>query len=247
VEVNVLFSYDLISLSSFSGIDTNVQCLPNKSSFIYENNVVLYERGLDQAVNNDKREITRCNICKECWSSLKKEKIPKYSAANKAWIGDVPKELQCLTIAEKRLISIYRYNSCIVKLQSSFHSMETAQSALKGNCISFPQNVVNIAETLPLTLDQLCESLNILTVRKRKVLDALRWLNRNNSLYRNVVINSSNVNQLPDDDVPECLWTTMQISTNVEDTESERTSYIPDPLKNAQKLNDASSIPLATR
>jgi hypothetical protein len=141
--------------------------------------------------------------------------------------------------------------------------METAQSALKGNCISFPQNVVNIAETLPLTLDQLCESLkiifigtrpperihlkSILTVRKKKVFDALRWLSRNNPLYRKILINSSIINQLPEDDVPECLWATMQISTNIEDAESERVSYVPDPLNKAQKLNDSTTVPLTTR
>jgi hypothetical protein len=232
-------------------------------SFTYENSVVFYKQGLHHEANNETTGVIRCDICRECWSSLKKEKIPKYSAANKVWIGDVPKELQCLTIPEKKLISLYRYNSCIIKLHSPFHSVETAQSALKGNCISFPQNVVNIAETLPLTLDQLCESLkiiftgprpperihlkNILTVRKKKVSEALRWLNQNNLLYRNISINSSILNQLPDDDVPECLWATMQISINNENAESERASYIPDPLKGAEKLNDAANVPLATR
>ena len=175
----------------------------------------------------------------------------------------MPEELQCLTIPEKRLISLYRFNSCIVKLQSPFHSAETAQSALKGNCISFPQNVVDIAENLPLTLEQLCDSLkiifigpqppqrihlkNILTVRRRKVFDALCWLNRNNRLYRNVKINSSTINQLPDGDILECLWATMQISTDVADSEGDRASYISDPLKEPQKLDASINIPLATR
>ena len=74
---------------------------------------------------------------------------------------DVPNQLQSLTIPEQRLIALYRHNSCIVKLHSSFYSTNTAQSALKGNCISFPQDVINIATTLPLELDDLCDSLKI--------------------------------------------------------------------------------------
>ena len=140
-----------------------------------------------------------CDICIECWSSLAKERVPKFSAANKVWMGDVPNQLQNLTIPEQRLIALYRHNSCIVKLHSSFHSTSTAQSALKGNCTSFPQDVINIATTLPLELDDLCDSLkiifvgchtpprhqlkNILTVRKKKVLEALQWLSQNNPLY----------------------------------------------------------------
>ncbi|CAF4376459.1 unnamed protein product [Rotaria socialis] len=65
-------------------------------------------------------------------------------------MGDMPNELQGLTIPEQRLIALYRHNSCIVKLHSSFHSAATAQSAIKGNCIAFPQDMVNIAATLPL-------------------------------------------------------------------------------------------------
>ncbi|CAF5197773.1 unnamed protein product [Rotaria magnacalcarata] len=75
------------------------------------------------------------------------------NAINKVWMGDIPKQLQGLTIPEQRLIALYRHNSCIVKLKSPFHSTSKAQSALKGNCISFPQDVINIATTLPLELD----------------------------------------------------------------------------------------------
>ncbi|CAF4251337.1 unnamed protein product [Rotaria socialis] len=175
-------------------------------------------------------------------------------------MGDVPKELQGLTIPEQRLIAVYRHNSCIVKLRSSFHSTATAQSAIKGNCISFPQDVVNIATTLPLALDDLCDSLkiifvgcrtpernqlkNILTVRKNKVLGALQWLKQNNPLYRSIVINRSIIDKLPDDDVPECLLATMQISTNVEASENERASYIPDPLLNVSDSSDTTAVPL---
>ncbi|CAF1212538.1 unnamed protein product [Rotaria sordida] len=49
---------------------------------------------------------------------------------------------------------------------------------------------------------------------------------------------------LPDDDVPECLWATMQVSTNVEASESERASYIPDLLLNASEYNNTAAVSL---
>ncbi|CAF1357094.1 unnamed protein product, partial [Adineta steineri] len=240
--------------------DMDMQHSMNQSSFTYINDVVFYKRGLHYSLDRKKCSLIQCDICIECWSSLTKEKIPKFSVANKVWMGDIPKELQGLTIPEQRLIAIYRHNSCIVKLHSSFHSTATAQSAIKGNCISFPQNVVNIAATLPLELDEICDSLKIifvgcripernqlktvLTVRKKKVSEALRWLRQNNPLYRNIIINQSVIDKLPDDDVPECLWATMQVSTNIEAAENERASYVPDPCVNAFESNSTATVPL---
>ncbi|CAF5228076.1 unnamed protein product, partial [Rotaria magnacalcarata] len=133
----------------------------------------------------------------------------------------------------------------------------------KGNCISFPQDVVNIAAILPLELEDLCDSLkiifvgcrtpegnelkNILTVRKKKVLSALQWLRQNNQLHRNVAINQSIIDKLPYHDVPECLWVTMQISDNVETATNERPNYIPDLLINVSESNNTVIVPLIPR
>jgi hypothetical protein len=235
----------------------------NDSSFRITDDVVFYEAGLRHDVDRKKRSLIRCRICADCWTSLAKEKVPKFSVANKAWIGDVPKELQGLTIPEQRLIALYRHNSCIVKLHSSFHSAATAQSAIKGNCISFPQDVVNIATSLPLQLEDLCDSLKIifvgcripdrnqlkyvLTVRKSKVSKALQWLKQNNSLYRTVLINQSTIDTFPQDDVPECLWKTIQVSADVEADVSERAGYVSDPFLNIPPSNDPACVPLFPR
>ncbi|CAF4326216.1 unnamed protein product, partial [Rotaria magnacalcarata] len=247
-------------INSFNSNDSNVQSSTNNQSFTCINGMFFYEAGLYKTVDRKKRSLIHCDVCTECWSALTKEKIPKFSAANKLWMGDIPKQLQGLTIPEQRLIALYRHNSCIVKLQSTFHSTSTAQSALKGNCISFPQDVINIATTLLLELDDLCDSLkiifvgsrmsqrsqlkHILTVRKKKIYDALQWLNQNNPLYRYITINQSTIDKLPDDDVPECLWATMEISNNTEAAESERSSYIPDPLVNASESNTTTMVPI---
>ena len=82
----------------------------------------------------------------------------------------------------------------MIKLYSPFHSATTAQAALKDNCITFLQSLPNIVSSLPLKLDDLRDTLKVifvgahppervhlkkvLTVRKKKVTQALHWLKK---------------------------------------------------------------------
>ncbi|CAF4690682.1 unnamed protein product, partial [Rotaria socialis] len=179
----------------------------NSPYFYCKNNIILYVNGLSQ-----QNRVSMCTVCQKCYDDLSKKQIPKFSPANNMWLGDVPTELQGLTIPEKKLISVYRHNRCVIKLHSPFHSTTTAQSAIKGNCITFLQNIPNIVNSLPLRLDDLCETLkvifvgarpperiqlkNVLTVRKKKIIQALYWLKKHNLLYQNVDINLENIAQL---------------------------------------------------
>ncbi|CAF2838484.1 unnamed protein product [Rotaria sp. Silwood2] len=158
-------------------------------SFYCQNNVILYKSGLFQ-----QNKVYMCTLCQKCHGALSKASISKFLAANNMWLGDIPAELQGLTIPEQKLILLYRHNSCIIKLHSPFHSTTTAQTALKDNCISFVQNVPTIVNSLPLTLDDLCDTLNvifigarppvrihlkkILTVSKKKIIQTLHWLKK---------------------------------------------------------------------
>jgi hypothetical protein len=184
-----------------------------------------------------------CTLCQKCHDALSKERIPKFSAANGMWLGDDPAELQDLTIPEEKLISLYRHNSCVIKLQSPFHSATTSQTALKGNCITFLQNIPNIVNSLPLKLDDLCDTLKvifvgshpserihlrkILTVRKKKIILALQWLKKYNILYQNVEINLENIAKLPEDDVPESIMSTMEQKIGDEEIQSEELDMFP--------------------
>ena len=204
-----------------------------------------------------------CVICQKCYSSLSKEHTPKFSAANNMWLGDIPAELQGLTIPEEKLISLYRHNSCIIKLHSPFHSSTTAQTALKGNCITFLQNVPNIVNSLPLKVGDLCDTLKgifvgahpperihlkkVLTVRKKKIIQALNWLKKHNVLYRNIDINLENIAQLPEDDVPECIMSTIEQKLGDEEILSERVGCVPDLLSNPAESTTLDSIPINNR
>jgi hypothetical protein len=227
-------------------------------SFYFENDIFLYANGLFQQSRTN-----MCTLCQKCYGALLKEHIPKFSVANDMWLGDVPAELQNLTIPEEKLISLYRHNSCVIKLHSPFHSTTTSQTALKGNCITFLQNIPNIVTSLPLALDDLCDTLKvifvgarpperinlkkILTVRKKKIVDALNWLKRYNILYRNIEINLKNIAQLPEDDVPESIMSTMEQKINDEEISSERVGYVPDPLSNPTEYINAEATPISNR
>ncbi|CAF4052892.1 unnamed protein product [Adineta steineri] len=245
----------VINTQSSTSKNSNGSSISKSSYFYYENDIILYVNGIYQENN-----VNMCILCQKCSNGLSKEQIPKFSVANNMWLGDIPVELQGLTIPEEKLISLHRHNSCIIKLQSPFHSMATAQGALKGNCITFLQNTPKIVNSLPLKMADLCDTLKvifigarpperlqlkrILTVRKKKIVEALRWLKKYNILYKNIDINLDNIAQLPEDDIPESIMTTMEQILNDKEVPSERAGYIPDPLSNSTELNISDVIPI---
>ncbi|CAF1536996.1 unnamed protein product [Adineta ricciae] len=238
------------NISIFNGDDNNQQTTshiknhPNSdwSSFDCDNDIFLYRNGLFKT-----NRVQMCILCQKCYTSLSKEHIPKFSPANNMWLGDIPTELQGLTIPEEKLISLYRHNTC--------------QTALKGNCITFLQNVPNIVNSLPLALADLCDTLKVifigarppdrlhlrrvLTVRKKKIIQALQWLKKNNGLYQNININLENIAQLPEDDIPECIMSILEQKIGDEEAQSERTGYVPDPLLNPQENTTSNVIPIS--
>lgn len=133
-------------------------------SYIRYKNMLLYRKGIDATNTFQMDDNTNVTMCKCCLTALKKNEIPKYTAANKMWIGDVPKELTDLTITELRLIGIYRHNSCVIKLKSMKCEGSAVQSGLKGNVITFPQNLSMMVRMLPLTISQLCDEMKIVFI-----------------------------------------------------------------------------------
>ena len=168
------------------------------------------------------------NCCKECYADLVRNKLPALSVANGFQFGTLPNELCDLTIPEKMLISAFRTHMCVVKLkQIAGHG--TSQHAIKGNSITFPQNVMKVAACLPANVDTLPEMLKVIfigknkptkeqmkkffQVRRQKVLGALNFLKKNHSQYCNILIDHQSALNLPIDDVPNCLWESISLHT----------------------------------
>ncbi|CAF4790754.1 unnamed protein product [Rotaria sp. Silwood1] len=158
------------------------------------------------------------------------------------WIGDVPEELQGLTLPEEKLIALYRHSSCVIKLFSITGDPSLAQTALKGNAITFPQNVSDIARSLPLSPNTLPEIIkiifvgrtfpkkdrirSILTVHRDIIRKAFIWLSKNNILYKDVYIDDLLIDTLPINDVPDCLWNIISLVDEQQSCNVERSGYV---------------------
>ena len=124
---------------------------------------------------------------------------------------------------------------------NSFIGPETRQSGLKGNTITFPQNIVKIAETLPANTDILIDDLKVVfignnrptremlkkvfTVRREKVYNAVNFLIANHPLYEGVTLSNTD---LPVDDVPEEILRTLHAYDDPDDEDAnEHSTYTP--------------------
>ncbi|CAF1498169.1 unnamed protein product [Adineta ricciae] len=195
-------------------------------------NIVLYKRGYCKLTKTG-------NICQQCLSALIRDKIPMLTPANKMWVGDVPIELQQLTLAEEKLISLYRHNSCIIKLQSPFHHHSTAQAALRGNVITFMHNMPNIVTTLPLDVDDLSDTIKIIFIGAHMP-DRVQF-RKICGVSQQKVLSEVNIAKLPEDDVPESIWATLERIENVSDGNSERAGFTEDPLIHATDHDECNS------
>ncbi|CAF4480821.1 unnamed protein product [Rotaria sp. Silwood2] len=186
---------------------------------------------------------TGCGIiCNKCYKYLVSNKMPPCALNNSMWVGDVPQELQELTLSEQKLIALYRQSSCVIKLFSITRDSSLAQTALKGNVIIFPQNVSEIVRSLPLSSDELPQFIkiifvgrslpkkdqlrSILTVRREIIRKALIWLCKNNILYKYIHIDHLLIDTLPINDIPDCLWNTLSLVDESESQNVERSGYV---------------------
>ncbi len=70
----------------------------------------------------------------------------------------------------------------------------------------------------------------ILYVRQRVVFAALKWLQSNNGLWHDIVIDSSRINDLPENGVPSEIVNTARISDKISVLSTEQSGYVPEPL-----------------
>lgn len=58
------------------------------------------------------------HICPNCLTCVNETRLPKNSLANGLWIGEVPKELQVLTWAERQLVARVKASAYLVQVNS---------------------------------------------------------------------------------------------------------------------------------
>ncbi|CAB4020009.1 Hypothetical predicted protein [Paramuricea clavata] len=168
--------------------------------------------------------VSQCTECKEVWPLKSKPRTPyicsrcsrdkkspkKFSSENSMIPSCVPHELQNLTQIEEMLIA---RALPIMRV----YIKPGGQRGYSGHCINLPQNVKELAMSLPRYPKDLAviivkakgreNTFRDVTVRKQKVHNALVWLINNNPHYSELLINEDALNSLPENGVPPDLMT----------------------------------------
>lgn len=194
-------------------------------------------------------------LCNLCLQSLQQGIVPRLSLANDMWIGDIPFEMEILTLAERMLLARYFPVAYVIKLfpkkkGSTSWDKRGLNSALRMNVSThplpqdeicdimdpqsneFPADPCILAATIAVTFvgPKGIPKTSLpkwLRVRRTKVLAALIWLRNNNPLYRDINLNADRIAQLPEDDIPdEILMCTRQLDNEVI-LDEEHDTYIP--------------------
>jgi hypothetical protein len=194
-------------------------------------------------------------ICEQCWRGLvDHRKFPRFALANNLWIGEIPFELQVLTMAEKLLISLYYPSAYIIKLfpketRTKHWNSSSFNQGVRGNVSTYRLCMEDITDltsgqVLPRHSDILASVVSVcvlgpkgfpdmalrelLQVRRSRMKDAILWLKRNNPLYFNIGINEDNLLSLPQDDVPDTILENVRYNDSDIAFQREQQSVVPE-------------------
>ncbi|KAG8723929.1 hypothetical protein FRC09_001109 [Ceratobasidium sp. 395] len=198
----------------------------------------------------------QADVCHECLHDLNgsKDLPPKHSLANNLWIGEIPWQLQCLTLAEQLLVARVFPRVLLIKLYPRGRSQrnmpaDQVQTGLRGNVTSFELNSAAIADMIagkymPQQCDILAsilsvtfigrakirdpDTLHMLRVRRGPVGDALKWLKENNpKYYGDIIISQTRLDALPDDGIPDAIRVGIRYENNELMANDEYRGYVP--------------------
>ena len=145
-------------------------------------------------------------ICSRCKSDKRNPKL--FSVENDMIPSEVPTQLQGLTQIEEMLIAkAFPIINVYIK--------PGGQRGYSGHCLNLPQNISELATSLPRSPKNLSlivvklkgndGNMKNLFVRRSVVLSALIWLTNNNALYKDVSIDHEVIAALPVNGVPDDL------------------------------------------
>lgn len=190
-------------------------------------------------------------FCDECFRKLRSKKTPPLSLANNMWIGDVPEEIQCLTVPEQMLIALHYPRCFVFKLFPKNRGVgdpDSLQRGMVGNVTTYTQNADEVAKMLegklmprPPRLLACVIAVSFIglgklpkkwlkgtfRVRRAVVHDALRWLKANNPMYEDIEISEEALNVLPEDGIPDAILANVRQEESDSIAQRERESYVP--------------------
>lgn len=192
------------------------------------------------------------NICGKCLHDLQKETQlpPKFSLANNLWIGAIPAELGSLTFPEQLLIAHLYPRVYVFKLfpKSGGGPTDGMQRGMRGNVSTYKLSVEAMVAMVEGKLmprpPTILSSLIAITyvgvgkipkkwlhstfrVRRHHVVRALRWLQDNNpKYYGDITISEDQLDQLPEDDVPDEILGLIRQSNDAGLVDQESSGYV---------------------
>lgn len=206
------------------------------------------------------------SLCVDCEGFLRAGKRPRLSLANNMWLGDVPEELQGLTVPEQMLIALQFARCYVFKLfprNGHVGDPDLLQSGLAGNVTTFPLNneqIVQMVEgqLLPRPLSILSSVIAVtfvgvgrlpkrwlkstFRVRRVRVHAALRWLKTHNPMYMSMDIAEVNLQALPEDGVPLEILSTVLHERNGDVVDEERAGYVPDGADDSENDHEREGV-----
>lgn len=166
--------------------------------------------------------------CSRC--SREKESPKKFSKENFMIPSAVPTQLSGLTQVEEMLIA---------KALPIMHIYikPGGQRGYSGHTINLPQNVSELAQSLPRYPKDLSiiivrakgkgNFVKNLSVRRQVVSDAIHWLIKNNPHYSDIELNYNALNSLPENDVPSELLSIETDDTTTDDNKTPLPDFGP--------------------
>ena len=136
-------------------------------------------------------------LCCRCDRNLLRNKVPAKAKINKMALPPVPEEIKCLSTAEVRLITQVKAYIKVYLLCNG-----RGQKASKGMVVHFPTEVTEVIKQLPLTTIEAdfivvreksdnTELAPAIQINPAKIIQALKWLQKHNPLYKDVQINEN--------------------------------------------------------
>lgn len=164
------------------------------------------------------------SLCKHCCYSLKRGKTPALALANHNFLGETPSELKDLTVVEEAMIARCRSKCWIIQMKQDSQEDDVvlphAQRGMKGHIIVYPQRPSAVSQILPPSMEEMTTPICVvfvgssppteewlrnkakpLIVRKEKVRAALIWLKKHNQFYKNIEINHTMLDGMPQEQV----------------------------------------------
>ena len=245
-----------VAISNFRDVPLNA--IPNRHrlqpAHPHSNTELVQGMLLEPSTIGVPDDIPFARLCSQCWTALQSQSNhpPRYALANGLWLGEVPFLLDQLTMPEHLLIARKFPRVYIMKLfaRSRRGHPDTLQQALKGNVSTFDLNTHKIVDMLDGTLlpqrpDILPSVLSIcyvgrrlpsrdslrgtFRVRRSVVRQALIWLKVHNSkYYGDITVDDGRLSQLPSDDIPEEIWSTIRHDAEDVHIDEEQAGYVPD-------------------